>query len=70
MACFAQGNELIKLKPPTVKVSKLTGAGDVLMATHILRTVLSYSNIDVWLDLEVLFDLTGTIIFISAFIKG
>ena len=45
-ACFAQGNELIKLKPPTVKVSKLTGAGDVLMATHINKLFLTTSNYD------------------------
>ena len=46
MACFAQGNELIKLKPPTVKVSKLTGAGDVLMATHITKLLERSSNYD------------------------
>tara|TARA_B110000008_G_scaffold119133_1_gene121819 strand:- start:1596 stop:2471 length:876 start_codon:yes stop_codon:yes gene_type:complete len=46
MACFAQGNELIKLKPPTVKVSKLTGAGDVLMATHITKLLKRSSNYD------------------------
>ena len=45
-ACFAQGNELIKLKPPTVKVSKLTGAGDVLMATHITKLLERSSNYD------------------------
>jgi len=46
MACFAQGEEIIKMKPPTVKVSKLTGAGDVLMATHITKLLEKSTNYD------------------------
>ena len=43
-ACLASKSEIIELRPPTVKVQKLTGAGDVLMASHIAKILKGENN--------------------------
>jgi sugar/nucleoside kinase (ribokinase family) len=43
-ACFANGSEVVEVKPPKVKIIKLTGAGDVLMASHLAKTLKGFNN--------------------------
>ena len=46
LAGMINDEEIIKMRPPTVKVSKLTGAGDVLMASHITKLLERFTNYD------------------------
>ena len=59
-ACFAKGTEIIEIKPPKVEIVKLTGAGDVLMASHIAKILNGCNNQD-----SLLFALEETSKFIS-----
>ncbi len=43
-ACLASKSEIIELQPPRVKVKRLTGAGDVLMASHIAKVLKGEDN--------------------------
>ena len=44
-ACLASKSEIIELQPPRVKVKRLTGAGDVLMASHIAKVLKGEDNV-------------------------
>lgn len=39
-------DKLISAKPPTVKVARITGAGDVFMASHIQAEVMGHKHLD------------------------
>lgn len=43
-ACFANRSGIIEMKPPRVEIVKLTGAGDVLMASHIAKILKGFNN--------------------------
>ena len=63
-ACFGKGSEIIEVKPPKVEIVKLTGAGDVLMASHISKTLKGFNDHD-----ALLFALQETGRFISEDVK-
>ena len=42
---LTDGDKLISAKPPTVKVSRVTGAGDIFMASHIQAEMKGHKNL-------------------------